>query len=78
MNPTFNEILERIHKVLGNLVQPYHTKGAYIDKDDPWLDILAVTEFEILSTTNRLKGYSLVELIFGCNMILPIKYTADC
>ena len=51
--------------VICNLVWTYNIKGAYIDEDDPWLVILAVTVFEIISTENRLKGYSMGQLIFS-------------
>ena len=34
-NPTSNEILERIHAVLGNLVHTYNIKDNYLDDDDP-------------------------------------------
>ena len=30
----------------------------------------------ILSTTNRLKGYSPGQLLFGCDINIPIKYMA--
>ena len=49
----------------------------YVDEDDPWLGILAAAEFDILSTTNRLKTYIPGQLIFGRDMILPIKLTMD-
>ena len=38
---------------------------------------LKAAEFAIHSTTNRLKGYSLGQLVFGCDMIIPIKHTVD-
>ena len=49
-------------------------KEIYLDEDDPWLGILAAAAFSIISTTNSLKGYSPRKLLFGCNMILPIKH----
>ena len=49
----------------------------YVDKDYPWLGILATAAFSIPSTKNSLKGYSLGQLVFFCNMILPIKYKVD-
>ena len=52
-------------------------KYTYIDKDGPWLGILEATAFVIHSITNNLKGYTMNLLIFGHDMIIPIKYTAD-
>ena len=49
----------------------------YVDKNDPWLGILATAEFSIISTTNRQKLYSPGKLIFGRDMILPIKHMVD-
>ena len=58
-NPTSNEILEWIHNGLGNLVRNFNITQTYVDKDDPWMGILAAAEFEISSTKNGLKCYSL-------------------
>ena len=41
------------------------------------MGILSGTAFAILSTTNGLKGYSPGQLVFGCDMILPIKHKVD-
>ena len=49
----------------------------YVDKNDPWTGILAAVAFAILSTTNGLKGYSKVQLVFGQYMIIPIKHKVD-
>ena len=39
-----------------------------LDKNEPWLGILAAASFEILSTTDRLKFYSPEQLLFGRDM----------
>ena len=49
-NPTSNAILERIHHILGNLVQNYNIKNTYVDWDDPGSSILASAAFAIRST----------------------------
>ena len=73
-----NAVLERIHQVLGNLVRTFNiSTQTYIDEDYPWTDILATAEFAISSTINRQKGYSPGQFIFGNDMILSIKHTAD-
>ena len=72
-----NEILEWIHKVLGNLVQNFNINQTYADNNDPWSGILAAASFSVLSTTNSLKGYRLVQLIFFRDMIISIKHTVD-
>ena len=75
-DPTFNLILERIHAVIGTLVRAYNIKDAYINKYDPCSVILAAAAFVIFSTKNRLTGYSLGQLLFGHDIILPIKHMA--
>ena len=68
-----NEILERIHQVLGNLVGTRNMNQTYVDKDEPCLGILSAVVFLILSTTIRLKGYIPVQLRFFCGIILPVN-----
>ena len=48
-----------------------------VEEDDPWLIILSEAAFAIISTTNRLKGYSPGHLVFRRNMIIPIKHKVD-
>ena len=74
VNHTSNAILERINHVIGNLVRTLNIKEAYFDEDDPWSGISAEEACEIISTTNRLKGYSMGLLVFGLDIILPIKH----
>ena len=76
-HPMSNVILEWIHQVLGNLVRTCNINQTYADKDYPWSGILDTVEFAIFSTTNRLKGYSLGQLLFGRDKIPPIKHTVD-
>ena len=76
-NPTSNEILEWIQKVLGNLVRSYNNTQTYVEKYDPWSGILAAAEFTIFPTTNRLKGYSPGQLVLDRDMILTIKHKVE-
>ena len=77
VNPTSNAVLERIHQVLGKLVQNFEITQTYSDEDDPWLGILDAAVFVIRSTTNRLNGYSPGQLAFFRDMILLIKHKVD-
>ena len=70
-----NAILEQIHQVLGNLVRTFNVQQTYIDKNYPWTRILASALFVIHSAASRQKGYSPGQLIFGRDMILPIKHS---
>ena len=72
-----NAVLEEIQQVLGNLVRTYNISQTYVDEDDPWSGILATAAFSIFSTTDRQKGYSPGQWIFGRDMMLPIKHMVD-
>ena len=56
--------MERIHVIIGNLVQAYNTKDTYIDNDNPWLGILAPIAFLVCSTKFWFKDYSPFQLVF--------------
>ena len=55
----------------------YNIKEKYSEKEDPWSDILEMADFVIISTENRLKGYSPGQLLFVSDVILPIKHKLD-
>ena len=64
-NTHSNATIDRIHKVLGNLVQTYNLHATYVDEDDPWTVILAAAAFTVRSTYHPNKGKSPVQLVFG-------------
>ena len=77
-NTMYNEVLERIHQVLGKLVQTFNiSKKNYVEKKDPWLGILYAEAFAICSTNKKQKVYILGQLVFGSDMIIPIKHKVD-
>ena len=77
VNPMSNTILEQIHQVLGDLVLTCNITQNYVEKYNPWLGILSAAAISISLTTNRLKGYSPVQLVFVCDMIILIKHMVD-
>ena len=72
-----NAIFERNLQFLGNLLWTCNITKTYVDENNPWSIILAAAAFSILSTKNRLKFYSLVQLLLGRDMILLIKHKVD-
>ena len=75
----FNALLQRIHQVLGNLVQTFNISNqTYVEEDDPWTGILAAVALVICSKTNRQNFYSPGQLGFGRDIIIPIKHRVDC
>ena len=77
LNPISNAVLERIHQVLGKLVRTFNIYQTQVDKNDPWTGILSATAFAICSTTNHKIVNSLGQLVFGRDMIIPIKHKVD-
>ena len=77
VNNMSNAILESICQVLGNLVRNFNVQKIQVDENDPCMGILAASAFVIFSTISRQKGYSLGQLIFGCDMILLINYRVN-
>ena len=70
----YNAVLERIHQVIGSIMRDFNISQTYVDKNDQWMGILAAAAFAILSTTNRQKSYIPGKLIFGRDIIIPIKH----
>ena len=35
VNPMYNEVLERIHQVIGNIVRTFNISQTYVDKNEP-------------------------------------------
>ena len=55
----------------------FNITETYVEKDNPWLGIVSATTVVIISTTKRLKYYSLGQLVFGCDTILSINHKVD-
>ena len=53
----------------------YNIKETYVNEDEQWLDILAAAKFTIRSMENLLKVYIPGQLVFGRDIIIPIKHT---
>ena len=59
-------------------MRTFNITETFVDEDYPWLSILSgAPDFEIISTKNRLKGYSPVQLVFERDMIIPMKHKVD-
>ena len=55
----------------------FNISHTYVDKNYPWEVILFEAVFAIFSTNNRQKGYGLGQLVFGRDVIIPIKHEMD-
>ena len=76
-NPQANSILERVHKVIGNMIRTFELEENYLDQDDPWLGILAATAFAVRSTFHTTLQATPGQLVFGRDLILNCEHIAD-
>ena len=76
-NPQANAIVERIHQVIGNIIRTFELQTNYLDEDNPWKGILSAAAFAVRSTYHTTTQKSPGQLVFGRDMILNIKHTAN-
>ena len=58
-------------------MQTCNINQTHVDEYDPWSGILATEAFSNSSAKYIMKCYSLVQLIFGRDIIPTIKHTVD-
>ena len=58
-------------------MRTFNVQQTYVDENDLCMGILAVAAFSIRSTISSKKVYSPGQLIFGRDMILPIKHRVN-
>ena len=77
-NPQANAILERVHLVIGNMIETFQIYGREdLDEQDPWSGILSAVMFGVRSTYHTSLEATPAQLVFGRDMILPIQHQAD-
>ena len=74
-NPHSNEIIERIHKIIGNIISTFDVSN--IVKRNQWSGILATTMFAVLTTYHTTLQASPMQLVFVRDAVLNIKRVAD-
>jgi transposase InsO family protein len=76
-NPQANGIIERVHLVLADALRTFELQERELDATDPWSSFLASAAFAIRSTYHTTLGASPGQLVFGRDMLLPIKFKAN-
>jgi hypothetical protein len=76
-NPQANGIIERLHLVLADALRTFELQERELDATDPWSSFLASAAFSIRSTYHTTLGASPGQLVFGRDMLLPIKFKAN-
>jgi hypothetical protein len=76
-NPQSNGIIERVHQVLNDALRTFELEERELDQYDPWTPFLQAACFVIRSTYHTTLGATPTQLVFGRDMILPVKFKAD-
>ena len=76
-NPQANGIIERVHQVIADALRTFELEEQHLDERDPWTPFLQAACFAIRSTYHTTLGATPAQLVFGRDMILPIRYKAD-
>ena len=74
-NPQSNEIIERIHQTIGNIIHTFDMHN--IVNNDPWSGILAATIFSVRATYHTKLKASPMQIVFVRETILNIRHVAD-
>jgi hypothetical protein len=69
--------VERVHQVIGNIIQTFELESNYMDEDDPWKGILSATAFAVRSTFHTSLQSTPGQLVFGRDMIFNIQHIAN-
>jgi len=76
-NPQSNAIIERVHQVLGNALRTFELENRELEEKDPFEPFLTATAYAIRSTFHTTLQATPGQLVFGRDMILPIKFKAN-
>jgi hypothetical protein len=76
-NPQSNGIIERVHLTLGNMLRSFEMQNKTLNEEDPWSSFLAATSWAICSTYHTTLHATPTQLVFGCDMILNIKFKVN-
>jgi transposase InsO family protein len=76
-NPQSNGIIERVRLTLNNSLRTAEVDGREMDEKDPWGPFLSSDAYAIRSTFHTTLKATPGKLVFGRDMVLPIKFMAD-
>ena len=76
-NPQANGVIERVHLVLGDSLRTFELEKQELPKYDPFGSFLSAAAWAIRSTYHTTLEATPGQLVFGRDMLLPIKFQAD-
>jgi hypothetical protein len=77
LNPQSNGIIERVLFTLNDSLRTAEIYGREMDEKDPWGPFLSSAAYVIRSTFHTTLKATPGQLVFGRDMLLPIKFMAD-
>ena len=76
-NPQSNAIIERVHQVLGNALRSFELEKRELEEKNPFEPFLTAVAYAIRSTYHTTLQATPRQLVFGRDMLLPIKFKTD-
>ena len=76
-NPQSNGIVERVHQVLGDMIRTFELEEQDLNERDPFKEMLTLVGYAIRSTYHTTLEASPAQLVFGRDMIFPMKINVD-
>ena len=76
-NPQSNGIIERAKQVLGDILRTFELEERELNEDDPWTEFLLSAGYAIRNTYHTSLEATPAQLVFGRDMLLPIKINAN-
>jgi hypothetical protein len=76
-NPQGNSIIERVHQVLGDSLRTFQLQEQELAVVNPWEPFMTSVAYAVRSTYHTTLEATPGQLVFGRDMILPIRFKAD-
>ena len=76
-NPQANEILERLHQTLGNILRTFQLYAADLNENETFEGVLAAAMFALRATYHTTTQATPSQLVFGRDAILNVRFEAD-
>jgi transposase InsO family protein len=76
-NPQSHGMIERVHQVVEDALRTFELEEVDLDENNPWEPFLVAAAFAIRSTFHTTLGATPAQLVYGRDMILPVRFQAD-
>ena len=70
-------MLEQAHQAISNILCTFQVNNSKVELDDPWKGILSGVIFAIQSTVHTTMQATPMQLVFGCDAIMKLKFDAN-